>query len=139
MHLQVFRKTSNTYKVCTLINYGHEIFIEHVWICHSILSHFLDRGFCGWRAENWASIVLRSTKSTHNSTIYKLKSGPAGWLAQYCTSVVPYPPNSTRSSAIYKLTDGLEDWRVQVCHCLWMVIPTNYLTYLKTLFSILNY
>ena len=49
-------------------------FIEHVRIPHSILSHFLDRGFSGWQAQNWASIVLCPTNSTQTSVIYKLIS-----------------------------------------------------------------
>ena len=47
-------------------------FIEHVRIPHSILSHFLDRGFLGWRAQNWASIVPCPTNNTQSSAIYKL-------------------------------------------------------------------
>jgi hypothetical protein len=50
-------------------------FIEHVRIPHSILRHFLDRGFSGWRAENWASIVLCPTNSTQTSAIYKFIGG----------------------------------------------------------------
>ena len=55
-------------------------FIEHVRIPHSILSHFLDRGFLGWRAQNWASVVSCPTNSTESSAIYKLTSGLADYL-----------------------------------------------------------
>ena len=71
--------------------------------------------------------------------ICKLRSGPVDWMTQHCAFIVPCPPNSTRSSAIDILTGGIKGWCVQYFHCLWMVIPMNYLTYLKTLFSILNY
>jgi hypothetical protein len=109
-------------------------FIQHVRIPHSIPRHFLDRGFSGWRAQNWASIVLCPTNSTQNSALYKLTSGPAGWMAQHCTPIVLCHPNNSRSSAIYKLTDrtpglaasrlrlftdkltdGLQGWRPQDC------------------------
>jgi hypothetical protein len=98
-----------------------------------IPSHFLDRGFSGWRAQNWASIVSCPTNSTQNSTLYKLTGGPAGWLAQHCTPIVLCPPNNTQSSTIYILTDGLQGWRPQDCTCLRMVIPINYLTLSKNI------
>jgi len=117
------------YKVWTLY------FIEHVWLLHSIPSHFLDRGFSSGQAQNWASVVLWPTNSTHNSTIYKLTSKPMGWLAQPYTSIPLCPPNNAPSSAIYKLTDILQGWRGQDCHCLRMVIPINYLKVSKNIIS----
>ena len=108
-------------------------FIEHARIPHSILSHFLNCGFSARRAENWVSIVLCPTNSTQSSTIYKLTGRLAGWLAQHCTSIVLCPPSSSWNSTIYKLTDRLHDWRAQYFHCLWMVIPINYLTLSKNI------
>jgi hypothetical protein len=105
----------------------------HVRILHSIVRNFLDRGFSGWRAQNWASIVPCPSDSTRNSTIYRLTSGLAGCLDQHCTSIVLCPPKNTRSSAIYKLPDELQGWRTQECDCLWMVIPINNITLSKNI------
>ena len=54
-------------------------FIDHVHNPHSILGHFLDRGFLGWQAQNWVSVVPCPTNSTQSSTIYKLTSGLADY------------------------------------------------------------
>jgi hypothetical protein len=55
-------------------------FIEHARSPHSILRQFLDRGFSGWRVENWASVVPWPTNSTQSSVIYKLTSGLADYF-----------------------------------------------------------
>jgi hypothetical protein len=39
---------------------------------HCIRRQFLYRGFLGWRAENWVSVVPWSTNSTDCSAIYKM-------------------------------------------------------------------
>jgi len=39
-------------------------FIEHLGISHSILGHFMDRRFLGWRAKKHRSIVMCPTNST---------------------------------------------------------------------------
>ena len=55
-------------------------------ISHSILSHFLDRGFSGWRAQNWASIAPYPTNSTQSFAIYKLTGRLDGsTLHFYCS------------------------------------------------------
>jgi hypothetical protein len=46
---------------------------------HSILSQFLDGGFSGCRAQNWAYVLPCPTKSTDSSAIYKLTIGLADY------------------------------------------------------------
>ena len=59
-------------------------FVNYVHLPHSILSHFLDRGFPGFRAQNCASIVPCPPNNTQNSAIYKLTGGLPGWWVQDC-------------------------------------------------------
>jgi hypothetical protein len=61
---------------------------------HSILSHFLDRGFPGWRAQNCASIVLCPPNNTRSSAIYKLTGRLPGWRAQDCAYMIIIKFNS---------------------------------------------
>jgi hypothetical protein len=97
---------NNTQNSATGFKIGWQGF-PHIRIPHSILNHFLDLRFSGWRAQNWASIVLYPTSSTHSYTIYKLTGGLAGCMTQHFTSIFVCPPNNTRSSVIHKLTNRL--------------------------------
>jgi hypothetical protein len=81
--------------------------------CRALNIHFLDRGFLGWRTQNWAYIVRCVGNYTQSCAIYKLRSGFAGWLAQHYTSIGLCPPNNNWSFAIYKLTDELHDLQDQ--------------------------
>jgi hypothetical protein len=93
------------------------------------LATFLDRGLAGWRAQNWASIVLCPANSTQSCAIYKLTSGLAGWLAQHCTSIVLCPPNNIqkfRDIQIDRRTPGLAGSRLNMYYTLHVICIAGY-------------
>ena len=67
---------------------------------HSILSHFFNHEFPGWKAQNCASIVLCPTNNTQSSAIYKLTAG----LSHHALFRVTH--FSLKSSETYNLTFG---------------------------------
>ena len=90
-------------------------FIEHVWISHSILSHFLDRGFLGWRAQSWASIVLCPTNNTQqfgDIQIDRRTCGLVGWTLHFYYSLSSKQHSKVRDIQIDGWTPGLAGSRL---------------------------
>ena len=75
LHLVCFKTKAflgqKKYSIAELVFFTR--FIKHAQTPHSILMQFLDRGFSGWQAQNWASDVLCPTNSTDSSAIYKMR------------------------------------------------------------------